>query len=130
MSFLKVIEKKEDKRKTKQKKEQRERKEKWEQSEKEYKKSLNKMLRYTAKKFLWLITYSLSFSKRDSSKEILIKLLGCFVILNCISLSFFIVSSLLELVLTNPLLLLGTLAFTILFLFKTEIRGLIREELK
>ena len=129
MSFFKIMEKKEDKRKIKLKKEQRERKEKIEQENKQDKKSLKKIFRYTARKALWLINYSLSFSKKDSNKEIGIKVLGCFVILNCISLSFFIVSSLLELILTNPLLLFGALAFTVLFLFKNEMRGLIREEL-
>ena len=100
-----------------------------EREEKQDKTDLRKMFKYTAKKMLWLINYSLSFSKKDSGKEIGIKLLGCFVILQCISVSFFIVSSLLELVATKPLLFFGTLVFTVLFLFKKEIRGLIREEI-
>ena len=129
MSFFKVLEKREEKRKTRELKKKIERKERNEKEEKQNKQSVKKMLRYTAKKSLWLINYALSFSKKDTNKEILIKLLACFVILQCISLSFFIFVSLLELILTKPLLLFGALVFTILFLFKSEIRGLIREEL-
>ena len=128
MSFFRTIEKRRERRREKQMREKTERKEEREQAEKKDKTSLKKMMRYTAKKFLWLVNYSLSFSKKDSSKETFIKILGCFVILNCISLSFFMVSSFLELVLTNPLLLFGSLAFTVLFIFKTEIRAMIREE--
>ncbi|MDE0092361.1 MAG: hypothetical protein OXN83_03635 [Oligoflexia bacterium] len=129
MSFFKMLEKKIERRREKEMREKIERKERREREEKQAQVSLKKMMRYTAKKFLWLVNYSISFSKKDSKKEILIKVLGCFVILNCICLSFFIVSSLLELMLTKPLLLFGSLAFTILFLFKSEIRGMIQEEL-
>ena len=129
MSFFKTIEKRIERRREKQMRKKIERKERREQNEKQDQISLKKMFRYTLKKALWLINYSLSFSKKDSNKEIGIKVLGCFVILNCISLSFFIASTLLELILTKPLLLFGALAFTVLFLFKKEIRGLIREEL-
>ena len=93
-----------------------------ESQEKQDKTDLKKMFKYTAKKILWLINYSLSFSKKDSGKEIGIKLLGCLVILQCISLSFFIVSGVLSLILMNPFLTIGILILAFLFMFKKEIK--------
>ena len=94
--------------------------------EKTEKTDIKKMITYTVKKVLWLINYSLSFSKKDSGKEIGIKLLGCFVILQCISLSFFIVSNLLSLILMNPVLTLGVLILAVLFMFKKEIKSFLK----
>ena len=85
---------------------------------------IRKMFRYTAKKALWLLNYSLSFSKRDTGKEIGIKVLGCFVILQSISFLFFVSFSLLEIILINPFLTLGLFILTGVFVFKKEIKEL------
>ena len=91
-------------------------------NQKKNKSNMKKMLIYTAKKILWLINYSLSFSKKDSGKEIGIKILGCFVILQSVSLLFFIILSLLEIIFLNPLSTLGFFALTVVFFFKKEIK--------
>ena len=93
--------------------------------QKEEKPDIKKMLRYTVKKVLWLVNYALSFSKKDSGKEIGIKLLACFVILQSISLSFFMLSSLLNIILMNPILTVGFLIFLSVFFFKKEIKSFI-----
>ena len=124
MNFLKTIEKRKERRKVKQMREKIQRKERREQDEKQDQISLKKMFRYMLKKALWLISYSLSFSKKDSGKETFIKFLGCLVILNCISLSVVIISSLLGLILMHPILFTGVLILA-LFIFKKEIKALI-----
>ena len=85
---------------------------------------IRKMFRYTAKKVLWLLNYSLSFSKRDTGKEIGIKVLGCFLILQSISVLFFVSFSLLEIILINPFFTLGLFILTGVFVFKKEIKEL------
>ena len=130
MSFLKTIEKRVERRGQKEKKEKRERKEKMEKEMKEDKKSLEKMFRYTLKKALWLINYSLSFSKKDSSKEIGIKLVACFVILQVISLTFFMISTLFQVILLNPVFSFGLLVLTAIFILKKEIRVFLKSNKK
>ncbi len=83
---------------------------------------IRKMLKYTAKKILWLINYSLSFSKKDKGKEIGIKILGCIVIIQSIYLLFFIFSSLIEIIFTYHFLTLGFLILIAVFIFKKEIK--------
>ncbi len=89
--------------------------------QKNNKTNIKKMLNYTVKKVLWLINYSLSFSEKDTSKQISIKLLGCFVVLNCISIILFTLFSFLEIILSNPLFSLGLLIIIGVFNFKKEI---------
>ena len=91
-----------------------------EKSQKKDKPDIKKMLRYTAKKILWLVNYSLSFSKKDTRKEIGIKILGCIVILHSISLLFFIISKLLEIFFLSPLFVIGFLILTGAFFFKKK----------
>ena len=93
-------------------------------NQKKEKPGIKKMLIYTAKKILWLTNYSLSFSKKDAGKEIGIKILGCFVILQSISLLFFIILNLLEIILLNPLSTLGFFVLAGVFFFKKEIKSL------
>lgn len=90
--------------------------------QKKEKPHIKTMLIYTIKKILWLINYSLSFSKKDTGKEIGIKILGCFVILQSVSLLFFIILSLLKIVFLNPLSTLGFFVLTGVFFFKKEIK--------
>jgi len=68
--------------------ERRKKRREYEQEEqvKKEKPDIRKMLKYTAKKVLWLVNYSLSFSRKDTSKEILIKLFGSVVLLQSLSL--------------------------------------------
>ena len=97
-------------------------------SQKEENLDIKKSLKYTAKKIFWLVNYSLSFSKKDNGKEIGIKLLGCFVILQSVFLVFFMVSSLLGIVLMNPILTIGLLILTALFFLKKEIKSFIKSK--
>ena len=85
------------------------------------KENIKPMLVYTAKKILWLVNYSLSFSKKDNGKEIGIKLLGCLIILQSISLFFIIVSTLLETILINPILTFGVIILGVVLVFKKEV---------
>ena len=89
---------------------------------------IRKMLKYTAKKILWLVNYSLSFSKKDEGKEIGIKILGCLVILQSLSLLFFIIFRLLEIILINPFLILGFFILTGIFIFKKEIKNFLNSK--
>ena len=84
--------------------------------------TIKKTMRYTVRKILWLVNYSLSFSKEDTGKEIGIKILGCIVILQSVSLLFVIVSSVLGIIFTNPLFTIGLLILIGAFLFKKEIK--------
>ena len=90
-------------------------------TKKEDKTDIKKMTKYTVKKILWLINYSLSFSKKDTGKEIGIKLLGCFVILQSISISFLVISSFLQVILIHPILTLGIFLLISGLVFKKEI---------
>ena len=90
-------------------------------NKKQDKPDIKKMWKYTAKKILWLTNYSLSFSEKDTGKQITIKILGCLVLLHSISLIFFITSSLLEIILLNPFFTLGLFLLILFILFKKEI---------
>lgn len=85
---------------------------------------IKKMMRYTAKKILWITNYSLSFSRKDGRKEILIKLLGCAVLLQCLSLiiSFFL--NMTQIFLINPFATFNLLFLILVFIFKKEINSL------
>ena len=82
---------------------------------------IRKMMKYTAKKVLWMTSYSLSFSKKDTGKEILIKLLGCAVILQSLSLIVFFSISAVQIFLVNPTSVFGLLFLALVALFKKEI---------
>ena len=82
---------------------------------------IRKMMKYTAKKILWVTNYSLSFSKKDTKKEILIKLLGCAVLLQCLSLIFSFSLNTFEIFLASPFSAFGLLFLIGVFIFKKEI---------
>ena len=82
---------------------------------------IRKMMEYTAKKVLWMTSYSLSFSKKDTGKEILIKLLGCAVILQSLSLIIFFSLNAVQIFLINPISVFGLLFLALVALFKKEI---------
>ena len=85
---------------------------------------IRKMVKYTAKKILWLTNYSLSFSRKDERKEIFIKLLGCVVILQSLSLIFSFSLNTMEIFLINPFATLSLLFLLLVFIFKKEINSL------
>ena len=82
---------------------------------------IRKMIKYTAKKVLWVINYSLSFSKKDTNKEILIKLLGCALILQSIALILYFVLKATQIVSFNPFFSFCFLILTGAFVFKKEL---------
>ena len=82
---------------------------------------LRKMTRYTVKKILWMTNYSLSFSKKDEAKEILIKLLGCTVILQSIFLVLSFVLKGARILSFNPFFSFGFLILFGMFVFKKEL---------
>ena len=86
--------------------------------------NIRKMMKYTAKKILWITNYSLSFSRKDERKEILIKLLGCVVILQSLSLIFSFSLNTMEIFLINPFATLSLLFLILVFIFKKEINSL------
>lgn len=86
--------------------------------------NIRKMMKYTAKKILWVTNYSLSFSRKDSKKEILIKLLGCAVLLQCLSLTVSFSLNTVQIFLINPFATLGLLFLFLVFIFKKEINSL------
>ena len=96
------------------------------QTKKEDKPAIKQMIKYTIKKFLWLVNYSLSFSSKDSGKEIGIKILGCFVILHSLSILFFIITSILETILLNPLFTLGLFLLIVIFFLKKEVKQFLK----
>ena len=90
----------------------------------EEKPNIRKMLKYTAKKILWVTCYSLSFSKKDTGKEILIKLLGCMVLLKGLFLMLSFALNAVRLVLENTLSSIGFLILTGAFIFKREMKSM------
>ena len=86
--------------------------------------NIRKMMKYTVKKILWVTNYSLSFSKKDLRKEILIKFLGCAVILQTLSLIVSFSLNPVEIFLVNPFATFGLLFLTLVFIFKKEINSL------
>ena len=82
---------------------------------------IRKMMKYTAKKILWVTNYSLSFSKKDETKEIFIKLLGCVIILQCLSLIISFSLNTAQIFLSSPFSACGFLFLTGIFIFKKEI---------
>ena len=94
--------------------------------QKEDKPAIKQMIKYTIKKLLWLVNYSLSFSSKDSGKEIGIKILGCLVILHSLSILFFIITSILEIILLNSLFTLGLFLLILIFFFKKEVKQFLK----
>ena len=87
---------------------------------------LKKMMRYTVKKILWVTNYSLSFSRKDETKELLIKLLGCVIILQSISVGLSFILKATQIASLNPLF---SFSFLILFgtlVFKKELNSLFK----
>ena len=89
---------------------------------------IRKMMKYTAKKIIWVTNYSLSFSKKDSRKEILIKLLGCIVILQSVSLILSFVLKAIRTVSFNPFFSFCFLILTGAFVFKKEFKSFCKSE--
>ena len=82
---------------------------------------IRKMIKYTAKKILWVTNYSLSFSRKDEAKEILIKLLGCLVILQFVSLVLSFILKGAKIVSFNPFFSFGFLILFGMLIFKKEV---------
>ena len=91
------------------------------------KSDIRKMMKYTAKKILWVTNYSLSFSVRNTRKEILIKLLGCAVILQSLSLIVSFSLNTTRIFLANPVSAFALLFLTLAALFKKEIISLFKK---
>jgi len=85
--------------------------------------NIRKMMKYTAKKILWVTNYSLSFSRKDSGKEILIKLLGCAVLLQCLSLIVSFSLNAVQIFLINPFATFSLLFLFLVFIFKKELNS-------
>lgn len=88
--------------------------------------NIRKMMKYTVKKILWITNYSLSFSRKDERKEILIKLLGCIVILQSVSLILSFILKVTRIVSINPFFSSGLLMLTGTFLFKKELSSFLK----
>lgn len=84
---------------------------------------IRKMMKYTVKKILWVTNYSLSFSRKDNGKEIFIKLLGCVVLLQCLSLIVSFSLNMTQIFLINPFATFGLLFLILVFIFKKEINS-------
>ena len=97
------------------------------QEQRRDKSDINKMLKYTAKKVLWLINYSLSFSEKNTGRQIGIKILACLVLLHCFSMLFFVIFSLLEIILLTPFFALGLFVLIGVFIFKKEVIQFLRK---
>ncbi|MCY4512567.1 MAG: hypothetical protein OXB86_02635 [Bdellovibrionales bacterium] len=87
---------------------------------------IRKMMKYTIKKILWVTNYSLSFSRKDEKKEILIKLLGCVVILQSVSLILSFVLKVTRIVSINPFFSSGLLMLAGVILFKKELSSFLK----
>ena len=87
---------------------------------------IKKMMKYTVKKILWVTNYSLSFSKKDETKEILIKLMGCVVILQGVSLILSFILKGVKILFLNPVFSSCLLVLAGTFVFKKEIGSFLK----